>query len=165
MRFTLPILLALSCAAEDFSLDLYLMGVSRHTNRYIEYNEENYGAGLGVTWQREKTPGVTFATGAYLDSYAEVARYAVLGPTFMAGSKQGVHAALTMTAGYLEGSDHSGFGLLPFLSFGYNRVSVCALGMSGSRLGEQPVSQNPRENRKVQSGFVAVFLKIRLLDF
>lgn len=135
-----------------YGLELDLMGLSRHTERSAGFNEVNPGMGVSLTIGNS-VPGDTVSAdmvaslGVYKDSYGDRSEYLIAGPRLTLGKRDGLHTTAACLIGYVSGSGVKGAATIPVVSFGYGRTDLCVTG-------------NPFE-----SGVIACFLKIRLLDF
>jgi hypothetical protein len=134
------------------------MGLSYHTNKSYDFNEENLGLGvsftIGSNVPDDGLSAVMVASvGFYKDSYNEQAKYFLAGPRGVIGHRDGFHVSGAVQVGYVDGSGLHGAGIIPFVSVGYDRFDLCVTG--------DPFSKDSEDKSK----FVACFLKIRVLDF
>lgn len=148
------------------SAEAYVFGKSYHSNRSIDWNENNLGLGGGVAYHYDSNTDLTFVGGAYKDSYGDRAQFALIGVRVVGGDRDGAHATIGVNAGYFTGSDFNGFGIMPVLSVGYDRVDLCVTGSPpGSAGNKNSGSRDPHDNYGAASGFIGVFLKIRIATF
>jgi hypothetical protein len=159
-------------AATTDALEGYVFGLSYHSNRAIDYNEVNPGLGFGYVHKTENNFNNNFDAyftvigGAYKDSYNEDATFLMPGFRFGFGNEKGLHQTIGVNGGYFKGSDMIGIGVMPSASIGYNRFDVCFTGNPFfCKPTEENVSSDPKKNRGATGGFVAVFLKIRLMEW
>ena len=109
------------------SFGIHVNGLSRHVNPDMDYNEENYGAGIYYEVNRH-----FIAAGAYKNSFNKTSKYITTGwryplrsgdwevsPGFLVGG----------ITGYQE--EGSQFVAAPLLSFGYNPVKVNLMYLPG----------------------------------
>lgn len=154
---------------EKTDAEIYAFGKSYHSNRSIDWNETNLGAGLGLAYHYDSKTDVTFVAGSYQDSYNERAQFALLGARFVAGDRDGAHATFGMSGGYFKGSDFHGVGIMPVVSVGYDWLDLCVTGcppgIGGANNNKNTGSRDPQENHGAASGFIGLFLKIRLVTF
>ena len=159
-----------------YGSEVYIFGFTRHSNRNVNYNEKNYGFGLGV-FRRIIEDNVysnidaTFIGGTYIDSYNERAKFLMPGLRFNFGNINTFHSSLGVNAGYFVGSDMVGFGIIPCATIGFNRFDICVTGFPNHNSGEQQNENSKYTSRKDQqnenakyasSGFISVFAKITL---
>lgn len=143
-------------------LEVDIFGLSYHTNRNYDFNETNTGLGLSLVMQSKKKPAPWFnvamvgSVGTYEDSYYDQAFYALCGPRAILGYDDSFHASVAIQAGFLKGSDVDGAIAVPFVTVGYDRYS---LGITGDPVGRKG------DDTENSSKMIAVFLKIRVLDF
>ncbi len=144
-------------ARVDLELDIF--GVSYHSNRTYGFNETNYGVGFNAAMSSPTNDHfyMVVSTGTYKDSYDKDAFFFMVGPRAMIGYRNGLHATASVQGGYLRGSGAKGQGILPIVSFGYDRVDVCVTGT--------PFSEDNNSNSADNSNMVAVFLKFRVFEF
>lgn len=164
MKYIIPFIFCSMCAAD---LELYGFGKSYHTNRDVNWNEKNYGLGLGVAENLDSNFYVTAMIGSYKDSYNEYAKMALIGFRGMLGNPSEFHTIVGVSAGYYDGSSNKGFGIVPYIGFGYDWVDVCVTA-SPSKENNTAVcsySNDPQDNRNVSSGVICAFLKLRIMKF
>lgn len=148
------------------SAESYLLGKSYHSNRSIDWNETNLGLGAGVAYHSTSNTDLTFVGGAYKDSYGDRAQFALIGARVVGGDRDGAHATISMNAGYLHDSSFHGFGVMPVVSVGYDWLDLCVTGSPrGWSSNTNSGSRDPQENKGAPSGFIGVFLKIRVATF
>lgn len=143
----------------NISHELYIFGLSYHTNRDYDFNEENPGLGYSVELYEPTKDMLSFswtgAFGTYKDSFSEQAYFAGIGPRATIGDRDGFHGTFSLLISYLDGSDHKGFTGIPFITLDYGNVG---LGFTGALASKAQDTEN--------SNMVAVFLKFTLpLDF
>jgi len=139
----------------QFSQELYVFGLSYHTNRDYDYNEQNPGLGYAVEFftpnpNRIVSAGWTAAIGTYKDSYDEQAYFVGFGPRITWGQRDNWHTTAGLLLSYLDGSGNKGFAAIPIISIDYDHVG---LGITGVPM---------RGNTEDASEVVAVFLKFTL---
>ena len=164
-----PILLILATTLlavdQPTDLELYTFGASYHSNRTVNWNENNLGLGLGVAIHTDTKIDIIFAGGGYKDSYNEIASFGMFGARYVMGERKRVHATAGFMAGYYNGSGFAGVGMIPVVSIGYNWVDLCFTGSPPESGHKHNNSDDPKQNRETESGMVAAFLKIRLCTF
>lgn len=153
MRYLLPLLFTLSASTAELhnQLEADIFGTSYHFNRSKDWNETNPGVGVGLILTKQKEdPGFhasfTIQTGVYKDSYNDTAFFLVAGPRLTLGQEDSLHACAELGLGYVHGSGNNGTAIIPTISAGYDRCSLC-------------VTADPT------GGAVAAFLRFRLMDF
>lgn len=146
--------------------EVYAFGKSYHSNREIDWNETNLGAGLGLAYHYDSNTDLTFVGGGYKDSYGDQATFALVGARVVGGDRNGAHVTFGLNGGYFKGSDFHGFGIMPVLSVGYDWLDVCVTGSPPGTGGSKNTgSRDPQDNYGAASGFIGVFLKIRVVTF
>ncbi len=148
-----------AAAADDTTLEVYVFGKSYHTNRSYDWNEENYGLGIGLAkciGEDSPNTDVFGVVGSYKDSLNETAKFALFGIRgVVLGQKNDYHATLSFAGGYYEGSGFVKFGILPVFSIGYDKFDLCFTG-----------SPNVLDsNDKYNTAMIAVFLKMQVMEF
>jgi hypothetical protein len=160
----LLLILATFANAEDFkhnfSTELDVFGLSYHANRDYDFNEVNPGLGITMVMNSAEPTDMSHfsmiaSVGSYRDSYNDQAWYILAGSRFTVGTRDGLHASAALTLGWVDGSGTRGLPIVPFLSVGYNRYD---LGITGS-------PETGKSGAEDSSKVIAVYLKIRLLDF
>jgi hypothetical protein len=179
MRCLIPLMLAACAAAGDgyeriVAVEVYGLGASYHSNRDVDWNEANYGLGIGLA---AREPGSTveavWMAGTYRDSFNEQAYLAQAGIRKTFGDFDGLHGTLGATIGYLKGSGNKGGAFIPMASVGYNRLDLCMIYVPSGALGEgtagiegeATTSRDPKDNRFTATAVVAFLVKIRLCEF
>lgn len=159
------ILAMASCfAVESISPELLLFGTSYHSNRNVRWNEKNPGVGVGVAYAYDEDTDLVFSVGTYKDSFAETARFALVGARAWFGDRNAGHMTVGFHGGYYEGSGFAGAGFMPVVSVGYEWLDLCITGMpSGSTSGH--TNTGPNDPHNVATGFVGVFVQVRLMTF
>jgi hypothetical protein len=118
--FRLPLVATLAIASlaaadgsyfDGTSLEATVFGLSYHTNRHHDWNEVNPGTSLSLVKPLE----------SYNNDMLIGARHTI-------GDRKAGHITGSLSAGYFEGSGLRGFGIIPVVSIGYNRVDVCITG-------------------------------------
>ncbi len=163
----------ISLVASDNAMEGYVFGLSKHSNQSINYNEVNQGVGLGYAHKLENEFNSSYDTymtvigGVYKDSYYETATFLMPGFRIGFGDMAGMHFTAGMNAGYFNGSDFKGLGVMPSVTVGYDRFDICFSGIPaiGGGKKQEQVSNDPRDNRHATGGVVAMFIKIRLMDW
>jgi len=158
IRILLLSVFLLSLVAED-SLELYIFGLSYHTNRNVDWNEVNPGLAVGYVRRQEDNVDLTINVGTYRDSYQNDATFALFGPRFIMGQRDDWHSTVSITAGLFHGSGFQGLGIVPVMSIGYDWLDVC---VTGEPPGQRESDSDPKT---ATSAMVAVFLKTRVLTF
>lgn len=157
------IVVALLCISYLVSVEadgeMYIFGKSYHTNRKFEWNESNYGLGVGVSIRKDNQTNFEgfIAGGSYNDSYDNTAIFCVAGPRYTIGERDRFHTSLSVGVGPYIGSKYNTIGAIGFVDFGYDRVSVCITGI--------PNVHNNNDNENMHSAMIATFLKIRIKEF
>ncbi len=159
MKYLIPLLAIASLQAADLQKDqflgeVYVFGKTYHTNRNCNLNETNPGIGLGLAFNYEKSADITLIGGVYKDSYENTATFLMPGIRFKFGDRNKLHGNVGINGGYFNGSDFNGFGIMPSVAFGYNRVEICFTGSPN----------NDRQNEN-STGFVATFLKVTVASW
>jgi hypothetical protein len=180
MRCLIPLLLAVCAAAGEsdgyeriVAVEVYGMGASYHSNRDVDWNETNYGLGIGLA---AREPGSTveavWMAGTYRDSFNEQAYLVQAGIRKTFGDFDGLHGTLGATIGYLKGSGNKGASFIPMVSVGYDWLDLCMVyvpsGVSGegtTGVDEATTSSDPKDNRFTDTAVVAFLVKIRLCEF
>jgi hypothetical protein len=158
--------------SQPMSVETYVFGKSHHTNRKVDWNENNYGMGLGIAYTMptdygQKIVDFTLIGGTYKDSYNESARFFMPGIRLNYGKRNDLHWNIGFNVGYFEGSGCRGTGMLPSLGIGWNRFDICLTG-SIPTIGDKRNpngSRNPEDNRNTSSGFIATFLRIKVASW
>lgn len=129
MLRTIPalILAATLAQAEErpLTLDLYGFGTSVHVLRQDnrEYNERNWGGGLGVSSRISEHWEATSLCVAFQNSYNYKSTALAAGLRYMTGSPDGAHASLALMAGAVQ--YRATFpAILPVAGAGYKWVTV-----------------------------------------
>jgi len=156
---------AMIAAEGDTFVDAYAFGLSKHTrddcyykgDHNFEFNERNYGLGVGYGKVVSKHFDVMALGGVYKDSYNETARFALVGVRGWIGDRKGLHMNLSVNMGHYQGSDFDGIGILPVLGIGYKRVDLCFTG--------HPETKAPDHKDGVSPGSVGMFLKINVANW
>ena len=154
----------------SWGAETYIFGATRHSNRNVDYNEKNYGIGIGIFYRTPENDiknvysntDVTFIAGTYIDSYGEHAKFIMPGLRFTFGNPNTFHSSLGVNAGYFVGSDMIGFGIIPSATIGFNRFDLCVTGYPNFDKGTQVEDRDPKSNRHSGGGFVTMFIKITL---
>lgn len=142
-------------AENEISMETFVFGHSYHSNRALDWHEENPGLAVGFSQHYGNHFDVLAVGGGYKDSYNQWARFALVGPRMILGDRNGYHSTLAVCAGYFEGSGFTGRGALPIASLGYNWLDLCFTG----------TPRNPNDAPKVATAIVAVFVDVRLATF
>lgn len=110
----------------EYGVDVF--GKSFHTKS--GFNEWNPGVGAWIYMKEKISDDVSFGAcvnaGYYVDSYNERARYVIPGMILQVGNPHKWHSDLSIGVGYFEGSSNRGIGPGTCVSYGYNRVLLCA---------------------------------------
>lgn len=160
--FLLSLFLNLNAQEITNQLEVNVFGLSYHMNRNVDYNEQNPGIGVGVILNSAGGEddgfhaSMSIQAGGYRDSFSDTAVYLVAGPRLTFGYEHASHATIELGMGYLHGSSSNGTVVIPVVSIGYDRFSLCA---TADLLGN-----NRNEDDEV-SRAVAVFLRVKLFDF
>lgn len=165
MKHIIQLLVAIASstyAVEDnesnSTLELYVFGKSYHSNRSYNWNENNYGLGIGIDFPvMEDLPFTIMCMGGvYKDSYNEYAKFMVLGPRYTIGNTDAWHSSFSVGAGPFYGSDFNGLGYVGIFALGYEKISICITGS---------VDTGPAKEGATSTNMIATFLKIRLMEF
>lgn len=140
------------------SLEVDMFGLSYHTNRNYDFNETNPGLGLSfVISSPDKSSwfnvGMAFSVGTYEDSYKDQAKYLLIGPRLTIGYEDSFHVSFSGQAGYLDGSGSNGTIVVPFVTVGYDWIS---LGVTGDPIGRKSADSGDT------SKMIGAFLKFRV---
>lgn len=131
------------------SQELYIFGLSYHSDRDYGYNEQNPGLGYGIEifnpTDKPVNMSILASMGTYKDSYSEQAYFVVAGPRLTLGHKEDWHFTFSAQFGYMDGSGIKGAVGLPMASINYSKVGI---GITG----------NPSSIEQV----VGVFLKFNI---
>jgi hypothetical protein len=148
------------------SVETLVFGVSYHSNRSIDWNEQNYGLGLGIAYHQGVHVDLTVTAGEYEDSYHEPARFFLIGARHIFGEREGAHVTIGGAGGYYYGSRMPGIGFMPVVTAGYDRFDLCITG-NPVGIGSKNNSgcRDPQDNKNIDTALIAVFLKIRLATF
>lgn len=159
MNKIIPLLLLLAnLQAEDtpdnnYNIELLIFGLSAHNHNKNPagqtYNNTNPGLGIGIVQQNRKID-VTLTAGTYKDSFSNQAQFLLVGIRGIIGERQKLHALLGASGGYYYGSGHQGFGVIPYLGAGYNRIDLCLTGA-------------PTTMRSASS--ISIFLKMNIWEW
>ena len=159
IRIAVMILLCGFVFAET-GTELYVYGMSYHSNREYDFNETNPGLGLGF-YSREDASSNWYMTGqasVYYDSYSNYAKTVTAGPRYVFGDKDKWHVDGTLQIGFIKtGVENKQLHqcLLPSVSVGYSRYNVHVIYIPK---GED---SDPSE-KDDSSSVIAAFLRIRL---
>lgn len=157
-RLAAVVLLCNIVAAVESGTELYVYGVSYHTNREYGFNERNPGLGLG--FYQEKDDGshwyFTGQASVYYDSYENYAKVVTIGPRYVFGDVNSFHVDATLqVGGIMSGIDNNLYpAIIPSISVGYERYNLHLIYMPETR------ESHPGEGDN--SSAVAAFLRIRL---
>jgi len=167
MKFISVSFLACALAGADVDVETFVFGLSHHTNRSVDWNERNYGLGLGLAYHVNKYSDITVFTGTYNDSFNDQAKFASVGLRGIIGDRNALHATFGLSGGYLNGSNVNGFVIMPVMSLGYDWIDICVTGQPNKSSGNNSGSSDPRDNRNEQSstGVYAGFIKFRIATF
>lgn len=126
-------LVVLSLYAENNidGYDLYVWGLSYHTNRDNKYNEINPGVGFGIYAIDMKKENfqtqMAFHASCYWNSYNDPAATFSFGPRFILGNVETFHVDVSLDFGFMAAESYDpkvcGF-ILPGLSVGYDKMNV-----------------------------------------
>jgi hypothetical protein len=175
MRCVVPLLLAVCAAAGDgdfphestVAVEVYGFGLSYHSTRDMDWNETNYGLGIGLAAREPGSTVEAIAVAAtYRDSFNEQAYLLQGGIRKTFGDFDGLHASLSGTIGILNGSGNKGAAFIPVASVGYDWLDLCVTYIpSYKQVGMEYDSPDPKETRLAETSVVAIFVKIRLCEF
>ncbi len=158
--FTLT-MTTLMAADGDYALEASAFGISHHTNRNFNWNEENWGAGLGIRTTLQGPLEWRLSGACYRDSMNKTAIAIVTGPGCVVGDRTGIHAGLELNIGYLDGSGFRGVGAIPVLSVGYGPVDLC-MTASPARGASTKAATGPDDLEHGDSGMVGLFARVTL---
>ena len=169
----LALLAAVSCtlAVEppENDVDVFLLGRSYHSNHNVDWNQNNLGAAVSVSHDLFHNNDAILTVGGYKDSCYKPARFALVGIRANWGDRDAFNWSLSASGGYYVGSGFHGYGVMPVASIGYKRVSLCVTGFPDTSVtpptADGKPSRDPKDNPHACSGFVAVFVGIRLASF
>jgi len=142
--------------------ELYVFGLSYHTNRDYDYNEQNPGLGYGIELYDPRPNKFISASwfaamGTYKDSYSEQAYFIGVGPRLTFGQRDDFHTTFSLLVSYLDGSGKQGPVAIPILSLDYKYVGI---GITGD-----PTAETSGNTDEPGSNMIAVFLKFTLVNF
>lgn len=147
--------------AGDSGVEAYVYGLSYHTNREYDFNETNYGLGLGFYTRPEGVP--VYLAGQfsmYRDSFSNPATVITVGPRWVFGNEEKFHTDVSVQLGVIKTGQNKEQGfyniIMPTVSFGYDRynvhfVYIPEMGVKSSEYPDEP-----------ESDVFAMFLRIRL---
>ncbi len=163
---TLMILSLSAMAADgDCALELSAFGVSYHTNRNFNWNERNWGGGVGIRMVGEGQLELRLAAARYKDSMNEKATVAMGGFGYLFGNRNNLHASLEFNLGYMNGSGISkGVNAIPVLAVGYGPVDLCFTGMI-MRDGLKHETTGPDDLEHAQSSVIGAFVRFTVLKW
>lgn len=147
--------------------EVFVFGKSYHTNRSVDWNENNQGAAVGLAYHYDLATDITFVTGGYKDSYGDVAKFSMVGARYILGDRYDWHASVNASIGYFKGSGWNLIGAMPVVSVGYDWFDLCFTGLPPSFNGDHnnSGSRDPRHNHGESTGFIGVFARFRVLTF
>jgi hypothetical protein len=149
------------------AVEVYGFGLSYHSTRDRDWNENNYGLGIGLA---AREPGSTVEAVAvaatYRDSFNEQAYLLQAGVRKTFGDFDGLHASVSGTIGILNGSGNKGAAFIPVASVGYDWLDLCVTYIpSQKQVGIEYKSIDPERTNLLETSVVAIFVKIRLCEF
>jgi hypothetical protein len=175
MRCLIPLMMAACAAAGDsdfgyekiVAVEVYGFGLSHHSTQDRDWNEKNYGLGIGLA---ARDPGETFeaiaVAATYRDSFDEQAYLLHAGVRKTFGDFDGLHASISGTIGILNGSGNTGASFIPVASVGYDWLDLCVTYIpSQKQVGMEYRSSDPEKTNLAETSVVALFVKIRLCEF
>jgi hypothetical protein len=170
MRCVIPLMLAACALAGEgdriVTVEAYGFGLSYHSNQDINWNQENYGLGIGLAAREaDETVEAIAIVATYRDSFNEPAYLLQAGFRKTFGDYDGFHGTLGVTVGFLKGSGNNGASILPVASIGYDWIDLCLTGMPPMGSGAEQQGTDPQDNRMVDTAVIAAFVKIRLWEF
>jgi hypothetical protein len=145
--------------AGDSGVEAYVYGLSYHTNRDYDFNELNYGLGLGFYTRPEDCP--VYLAGQfsmYRDSFSNPATVFTVGPRWVLGNENKFHTDLSIQVGMIKTGPDKSLPpyniIMPTVSFGYDRYNVHFVYIP--EMGKSDPVTDPA------SDVYAMFLRIRL---
>lgn len=145
--------------AGDSGVEAYVYGLSYHTNRDYDFNELNYGLGLGF-YTKPETSSVyaTCQFSMYRDSFGNPAKVITVGPRWVFGDENKFHTDLSIQVGAIKTGPNKERSFISFIaptvSVGYDRYNVHFLFIPETGgVGSEP---------EPESDVFAMFLRIRL---
>lgn len=147
--------------AGDSGVEAYVYGLSYHTNRDYDFNETNYGLGLGFYTRPEGVPAyLTGQASMYRDSFGNPATVITVGPRWAFGNEEKFHTDFTIQLGVIktgQDKDRPFYNvIMPSVSVGYDRWNVHFVYIP--EMGEK----SPKYPDEPESDVFAMFLRIRL---
>lgn len=125
-------ILLLSIAVLSFASDgheIYVYGLSYHSNRDYPFKEVNPGLGYGYTWVKEDRDNVV-AEGlvqgsVYQNSYGHWTGVTTIGPRVTLGDwEENFYGFFSVTGGFVYSEDYKSLVILPTVGFGYKRLNI-----------------------------------------
>ena len=115
--------------AGDSGAEVYVYGLSYHTNREYDFNEVNYGLGLGFYTRPEGCPVYLAGQASmYRDSFDNPATVITVGPRWVFGNEDKFHTDLSIQLGMIKTGRDKELPpqqiIMPTVSFGYDRYNV-----------------------------------------
>ena len=119
-------ILVMSLLSSDEGNDLYVYGLSYHTNRDYPWHEVNPGLGYGRYWSSPYDSYVEkSAQGSiYKNSYGHWTGVATFGPRWIFGDSDSFTSIISINAGFTYSEDYMNLIILPMFGVGYKRVSI-----------------------------------------
>jgi hypothetical protein len=138
-----------SLFAANSGNDLYLYGVSYHTNRDYHFKELNLGIGYGKYWEESDNKNIemTVQVSTYENSYSHFCGIATAGPRFFIGHKKHYYAFVAVNAGFTYSVDYTNLIIIPTAGFGYKNYNINVVYIP-----------NPPTSNKNSSAAVGMFL-------
>lgn len=151
------VMVSLPLSADDTVFEGYVFGKSYHTNRDYDWNENNYGLGVGMTYDCKTIVKPSAIVATYRDSLNRKNTLAMVGPRIDFGWSSGFNGCIGASAGYFSTSCFNHTAGIVYAGIGYDRVNLMVTGY--------PKWVDMDSNPNTSTGMVAVFLKIRVATF
>ena len=119
-------IMSLSLIASDDGNDLYVYGLSYHTNRDVKFHEVNPGLGVGHFWGEKDNDWIemTVQGSEYRNSYGDWTTVGTFGPRVILGDRKELNVFFAVNAGFMYSVDYTNLVMIPSFGIGYNRFNV-----------------------------------------
>lgn len=126
MKHLILSIFIMSLVASDEGNDLYIYGLSYHSNRDYPFHEINPGLGIGHYWIEKDVDNLEMAVecSIYRNSYANWTGVATFGPRVFFGNRKDINVFVALNAGFTYSEDYTNLIMLPTGGIGYDRFSV-----------------------------------------
>ncbi len=119
-------MLCINLFASDDGNDLYIYGLSYHTNRNYNWHEINPGLGYGHYWVQKDADylELTSQGSVYNNSYGHWTGVVTIGPRWILGERKSFNYFVSINAGFICSEDYTNMIVIPMFGVGYSRVSI-----------------------------------------